>query len=222
MLDLAVGESVADLVQMIFATLVRSGIRTGSMDSYDVLQAAIFYIIAAFALRPSLPPKNEAEKAGARIASDVLENFGSASLPHHQWMTSHDPAAATQDKPRQGSIPQQVTESIEEQMRRHPDSAKLGLVPPSMREIAAEILRRTGKLDEPVLSIMRDQALRDALPGSKAELSTDWAKIEQIARALEVGDVDGALAATGERRSDKAPSKPSKQSTRTPGRVTRQ
>jgi len=88
LLDMALGENVADLIQMIFMAVARSGIRTGSKHSYEVLQAAIFYIIAAFArqLMPR-PPRFEAEKDGARIAGDILESFGfTPLLEHYKWM----------------------------------------------------------------------------------------------------------------------------------------
>lgn len=89
LLDMALGENVADLIQMIFMAVARSGIRTGSKHSYEVLQAAIFYIIAAFARQlVSHPPRNEVETDGARIAKDILESFGFTSLlEHYKWMT---------------------------------------------------------------------------------------------------------------------------------------
>jgi hypothetical protein len=120
LLDMALGENIADLIQMIFMAVARSGIRTGSKHSYEVLQAAIFYIIAAFArqLVPR-PPRNEVEKYGARIAKEVLESFGFTSLlEHYKWMTGEHPDKEAPSIPRDdmSKLPQGL--QILEGMRR--------------------------------------------------------------------------------------------------------
>ena len=122
LLDLALGENIADLIQMIFMAVARSGIRTGSKHSYEVLQAAIFYIIATFArqLVPR-PPRNEVEKEGARIARDVLESFGlTPLLEHHKWMIGDDQHTESRPSPGLAQMPQgaALAKQIRDRIRR--------------------------------------------------------------------------------------------------------
>jgi hypothetical protein len=173
LLDMALGENVADLIQMIFMAVARSGIRTGSKHSYEVLQAAIFYIIAAFArqLVPR-PPYNEVQKDGARIAEDVLESFGFTSLlEHYKWMIGEHRDKETPPSPR--------------------DALPLPMPLPNSRGI-------TEITEQHMLDIIRRgfspeiRALVDSIRQVHAADERD-----EIAHRVEAGDIDGVIEAVG-------------------------